>query len=196
MKRILTILLACTSTFSLAQKKSTLSRSIDDDGKKMSIRVTGTIDGREINFNRSFDVAGMSKDERKELRDEVLESIDSGGLDIPEPPVRMSIPAPPIPPQVLEPEAYVSVGKSPGIFQSGDSHGKTFQGLDSAGYRKHVKYNPHTGEMFLQYHFRKNNEEFVYEKTVNAADKSETERQSVIERFEQEIELPGKGVGM
>jgi hypothetical protein len=59
-----------------------------------------------------------------------------------------------------------------------------------------VKYNPDTGEMFLQYHFLKNNEEYIFEKTVNAGDKSERERQTIIDKFEREIELPGKGMEM
>ncbi|MCE7058849.1 hypothetical protein [Dyadobacter sp. CY343] len=145
MKKILTLMLACTSAFSLAQKKSTLSRCIDGD------RIT---------------------------------------MASPKP---MLPPAPPVP---MEPEVYASVDMTPEIPWSGDSHGRTFQGLDSAGYRKHVKFNPQTGELFLQYHFKKNDEEFVYEKTVNAAEKSDTERQRIIDRFENEIELPGKGMEM
>ncbi|CAG5069673.1 hypothetical protein DYBT9623_02409 [Dyadobacter sp. CECT 9623] len=145
MKKILTLVLACTSVFSFAQKKSTLSRCIEGE------RITMASPKPEL---------------------------------------------PPIPPFLLEPEVYVSIDVTPEITQSGDSHGRTFQGLDSAGYRKHVKYNPQTGELFLQYHFKKNDEEFVYEKTINAAEKSDTERQRIIDRFENEIELPGKGMEM
>ncbi|KQS33490.1 hypothetical protein [Dyadobacter sp. Leaf189] len=198
MKRILTILLACSGTFALAQKKCHLSRSIDDDGKTMSIRVTGTIDGREINFSRSFDVAELSRDERTELRDEVMESIASGELDVPEPPqpVEAPAPVPPVPALPEEPVVYSSIQPEPEFSRSRDPHRKAFDGLESTGYRKHVKYNPQTGELFLQYHFKKNEEEFVFEKTVNAEDKSESERQRIIDNFEREIELPGKGMDM
>ncbi|WP_031525983.1 hypothetical protein [Dyadobacter crusticola] len=202
MKKILTILLACTSTFALAQKKCHLSRSIDDDGKTMSIRVTGTIDGREINFSRSFDVAELSRAERVELRDKVIESLGSGKMNIPEPPkpvvavAPVPAPPPPVPYSPEEPVFYSSANPEPEFSRSRDPHRKAFEGLESAGYRKHVKYNPQTGELFLQYHFKKDEEEFVFEKTVNAEDKSEAERQRIIDRFEREIELPGKGVDM
>ncbi|WP_439555026.1 hypothetical protein [Dyadobacter sp.] len=198
MEKILTILLACSSTFALAQQKRHLSRSIDDDGKTMSIRVTGTIDGREINFSHSYDVAELSRHERVELRDEVLESITSGELDVPESPqpplVPVAAPAPPVPPTPEEPVVYSSIQPTPEF--SRDPHRKAFDGLESTGYRKHVKYNPQTGELFLQYHFKKNEEEFVFEKTVNAEDKTESERQRIIDSFEREIELPGKGMDM
>jgi hypothetical protein len=196
MKKILTILLACSGTFALAQKKCHLSRSIDDDGKTMSIRVTGTIDGREINFSRSFDVAELSRDERMELREEVLESIGSGKVDVPEPPKPPMAPAPVVALTPEEPVIYSSASPEPEFSRSRDPHRKAFDGLESTGYRKHVKYNPQTGELFLQYHFKKNEEEFVFEKTVNAEDKSESERQRIIDNFEREIELPGKGVDM
>jgi hypothetical protein len=70
------------------------------------------------------------------------------------------------------------------------------ESTDPKGFTKHVRYNPDSGEMFLKYRFMKNNEEYIYEKTVDASDKSERERQHIIDKFENEIELPGKGIEM
>jgi hypothetical protein len=194
MKKVLTILLACTSLLAVAQKRSNLSKSVDDDGKTMSIRVTGTINGREIDYARSFDVAAMSSDERTELREKVMESITAGKMDVPAAPMPVVAPAPPDIPE--PPVLYSSNQPKPAFSNARDPHQKAFEGLDAVGYRKHVRYNPESGELFLQYHFKKNDEEFVFEKTVNAAEKSEREREQIIERFEKEIELPGKGMEM
>ena len=78
------------------------------------------------------------------------------------------------------------------ISDNEDQHHATITGDN--GYSKQVRFNKESGELFLQYKFSKRNEEFIYEKTVNAAEKSEEERQQIIDHFEIEIELPGRGI--
>lgn len=198
MKKFLTILLAGVSTLAIAQKKNHLSRSIDDDGKTLSIRVTGTIDGKGIDFEKSFDVEELTKEERLELRDKVLDSIEAGNMDLPSPPQSKSLsrftpPIPPTPPAPLEPVIYSSNDAKAQIWIS-DNNEKTSTVAGENGYTKQVRFNPESGELFLKYKFMKRNEEFIYEKTVSAADKSEEERQDIIDDFETEIELPGRGI--
>ncbi len=218
MKKILTILLAGVSTLAIAQKRAYLSRSIDDDGKKLSIKVSGTLDGKDVDINKTFDVEGMSQDDREALRDKVLSSIAEGNLELPAPkaPSKESVavvsPKPPVPPAAPEPAAEPSAADQSAAepetmaFSSNEmnaemiSSGKGFikepVSNDAKGFSKHVRYNSETGEMFLKYRFMKNGEEYIYEKTVNAAEKSEKERLRVIESFESEMGLPGKGMEM
>lgn len=203
MKKILTILLAGVSTLAIAQKKSYLSRSIDDDGKKLSIRISGTLNGREIDINKSFDVTGMSKEERAALREEVLSSIAGGNLDLPAPKasskasVAIAAPKPPVPPvPAAEPMAFSSNEVNAEMVSSGKGFIKEPVSCDSKGFSKHVRYNSETGEMFIKYRFMKDGDEYIYEKTVNAAEKSEKERQRVVEKFESEIGLPDNGMEM
>lgn len=59
-------------------------------------------------------------------------------------------------------------------------------------YKKFVTYNDESGSLFLKYEFVKNDEEFIYEKSVNAAGKSKEERQRIILEFEDEIAFPGR----
>lgn len=203
MKNFLTILLAGVSTLAIAQKKSCLSRSIDDDGKKLSIRISGTLNGREIDINKSFDVTGMNKEERAALRDEVLSSIAEGNLDLPAPKatsrgsVTVAAPKPPVPPApAAEPMAFSSNEANAEMVSSGKGFVKEPVSPDSKGYSKHVRYNSETGEMFIKYRFMKDGDEYIYEKTVHAAEKSEKERQRIIEKFASEIGLPGHGMEM
>ena len=196
MKKILTILLAGVSTLAIAQKRNHLSRSIDDDGKTLSIRVTGTIDGKGIDFEKSFDVEELTKEERMALRDKVLDSIEAGNIDLPSPPEPKSVspPTPPTPPEPLEPVIYSSNDAKAHIWSSDNNNEKTSTVAGENGYNKQVRFNPESGELFLKYKFIKRNEEFIYEKTVSASDKSEEERQDLIDDFETEIELPGRGI--
>lgn len=219
MKKILTILLAGVSTLAIAQKRAYLSRSIDDDGKKLSIKVSGTLDGKEVDIDKTFDVEGMSQEDREALRDKVLSSIAQGNLELPAPKgiCRESVAVvPPKPkkshvapaPSSVEPSSVEpsSVESETMAFSSNEmnaemiSSGKGFIKEPASKYPKdfsrHVRYNSETGEMSIKYRFTKDGDEYIYEKTVNAAEKSEKERQRIVENFESEMGLPGNGMEM
>lgn len=174
MKTLSIVGLLFVSSMAMAQQHRSISSSIDDNGQTMSIRVKGTIDGRAIQYDRTFDVAHLSKTERKELRDHVLDSL---GIQSPTPPVPPTPPTPPTPPSGVE--------FSDGFHGSGHTIPKPLKD----GFEKEVKYNSETGELFMRYRFNKDGEEVIYERTINAADKSEKERKNIIEKIEQELGL-------
>jgi len=215
MKKILTILLAGVSTLAIAQKRAYLSRSIDDDGKKLSIKVSGTLDGKEVDVNKTFDVEGMSQEDREALRDKVLSSIAEGNLELPAPKgvckesvavaARQRKSKPSVPPVAPAPEpsadepetmAFSSNEVNAEMVSSGKGFIKEPASKYPKDFSKHVRYNSETGEMFIKYRFMKDGDEYIYEKTVNAAEKSEKERQRIIQNFESEMGLPGNGMEM
>ncbi|KAA6430420.1 hypothetical protein FEM33_25810 [Dyadobacter flavalbus] len=65
---------------------------------------------------------------------------------------------------------------------------------EAGEFKKYVSYNDDSGVLFLKYEFVKNKEEFIYEKTVNAAGKSKEERKQIILEFEDEIAFPGREI--
>lgn len=71
-------------------------------------------------------------------------------------------------------------------------YAQTYAAEGSGNNKKYVSYNDESGALFLKYEFVKNNEEFIYEKSVNATGKSKEERQQIILEFENEIEFPGR----
>ncbi|QHV94493.1 hypothetical protein [Spirosoma endbachense] len=194
MKTLVTSLFALTASLALAQQKNSISRSINDDGKTLSIRVNGTMDGKPIDYDRTFDVSRLNRDERNALREHILDSLNVG---MPEPPKRPIAPraalAPrepraPTPPTPPEPMTIISSDQSIVSVSSGDNQAVAVGGKNP--YTKEVKYNSESGQLFLRYRFKKDGEEFTYERKVDAHDKSQQERQQIIDGIEKEIGVP------
>lgn len=191
MKTILTTLLALTGTLVLAQKHSSLHRSINDDGKTLSIRVNGTINGEPIDCNRTFDVANLTKDERDALRVRVLDSLNVSMPEPPKPPKAPVVPRTPPVPRLRSESVTIISGDEPTVVAKG-ANDLTMAVGGKNPYSKEVKYNSESGELYLRYRFQKDGEEITYERTLNARDKSKEERLQLIEGIEKEIGVPAK----
>ncbi len=115
-KPTLLLLALCLYTGGIfAQKtkstKSSLSTSISDDNNELSISIKGTVNGKFINFDHTYDVAKLSKNEKEKL----IRSLgDSLGVNLnhaplaPLPPLPPTPPTPPLPP--LPPHEINGIG--------------------------------------------------------------------------------------
>jgi len=189
MKKILTILLASVSALASAQHKVDLSRSIDDNGLNLTIRVNGTVDGKAIDYEKTFAVAGLSKEEKTEIKEKVFDSL---GINV-EPPTPPRAPRTPRSYPAPSTPGRLSAGASGNLSSVNGSEGartKDNSVTNEKAFSKEVKFNDQTGELFLRYQFMRGSEEFIYEKTVDASSKSAGQRESIIKKFEKEIELP------
>jgi hypothetical protein len=54
------LLLASTMAMAGEPASSRLEKRIEDDGKTLSIKIDGFVDGRKIRYNQTFDVAEMN----------------------------------------------------------------------------------------------------------------------------------------
>jgi hypothetical protein len=184
MKTIVSILiLVSVSPLAFSQERS-LSKSMDDNGGQLSISVHGEVYGKRIDYIRTCCVEGLSKSERNALTDRVLNSLGVG---------KMESPASPLPP--IAPDAPLHAKES----ESQDDGSRLFLServkrdpvtIHGPSYTKEVRYDEESGLLRIRYTFVRNRDEYVYEKTANAADKSESERQEIVHDFEKEIELP------
>lgn len=89
MKLVLASLLMLASLTAIAQSSvhSTVNTEINDDDKTYSIRIDGDRNGKEIHYNRTFNVAGMSKTQKEAMKNRVLDSLGLGeGPPPPQPP--------------------------------------------------------------------------------------------------------------
>lgn len=203
MKTLLVILAFCVSSAAIAQKNSSLNQSINDDGKKLSIKISGTFDGKKINYSRKFDIANLSDEEKDALIHRVYDSV---GVPFPVPPVppvppvapgtpaapaEPGIPAtPPAPPTAIEMTAPPAPG-APTVTAVSEFN-ETYAVGGDRPYTKEIKYNPKSGVLYMKYRFVKKGEEVTYEKSVEAKDKSKEQRQEVIKKYEKEIALEGR----
>jgi hypothetical protein len=77
MKIIATILLSACSLMALAQHKTkqSLHQDIDDDGKTLTINISGTTGGKAIQYYKQFNVAGMSKQVKEAMINRITDSL-------------------------------------------------------------------------------------------------------------------------
>jgi hypothetical protein len=189
MKTILSLILASVTSLAFAQESKGLSRSVDDDGRDLLIHVSGTVNGNYIDYSGTFKVAGLSRQERVAITDRVLDSLGVGKIDEPIAPLPPSSPAPlGIDHSFAEVSANGSNLFKPTISLESNGRQRTLVGGNKP-FTKEV-WMDDNGFLHLRYRFIREKEEFVYEKSTDASDKSESEKQRFIKSFEQEIELP------
>lgn len=198
MKTLALTLFVLAGSAAIAQKHSSINRNINDDGKTLSIRVNGTVDGKPIDYDRTFDVASLNLEERNALRERILDSLN---ISMPEPPVPPvppissvpSIPSvPPIPPvPPVNPDISVN-GGSPSMVRIDNDNTLTEAVGGKKPFTKEVKYDSETGQLYLRYRLTKDGDDFTYERTVDAKGKTQQERQRIIEIIEKEIGVPAK----
>lgn len=173
---------------------SSISRSINDDGKTLSIRVKGTLDDKPIDYDRTFDVSSLNNAERNALREHILDSLNVG---VPKPPIapRAALaprtpraPMPPTPPP--HPESIDITSNDQTIVSINSDNNLTVAVGGKQPYTKEVNYNAESGELHLRYRFRKDGDDFTYDRTLDAQNKSQQERQRIIDRIEKEIGVP------
>jgi len=191
MKKVLTIVLAGVSTLAFAQKKTDLSRSIDDDGKKLSISVHGTVDGKRIDYDKTFSVADLNKQERNDLANRILDSLELEKIEAPSPPRSPQAPHAPKPPVHFSADG---ADHHAPVMVWEDENEQTNTDEQTKPLAKEIKFNSESGELFMRYQFTKNGEEFIFEKTVNTSQKSAKQRENIIRDFEKEIALPGNSI--
>src|SRR6185312_12920847 len=93
MKKICLAVCLCISATAFAQKNSSTTQHVNDDGNKLSMKITGSVNGKKINYDRTFDVTGWSDEEKEALKQRVYDS-----LGVPKP----VVPVAPIPPNPAE----------------------------------------------------------------------------------------------
>lgn len=96
MKTTLILLLSAFSLSVTAQTKThtDIKKSIHDDGKKLTISINGTQNGKQVYYDKTFNVASLSKLQKDALVKGITDS-----LGVPQQPAP---PVPPAPPTMRE----------------------------------------------------------------------------------------------
>ena len=188
MKSLLVIIAGFLSLTVIAQKKNaSINHTINDDGKTLSIKIKGTINDKPVDYSRTFDVSGMTKEQRDAIKRNVYDSLGLADPVAPRAPLK---PHTPLAPQVvIEPVAPLQpiTPVTPPVVISKSQYAETYIIGGDHPYTKEIKYNPRTGMLNMKYRFIKNGEETTVEKSVDAKDKSKEERDQIIKKYEKEI---------
>jgi len=176
----------CLSVAAQQKKNVSLSQSINDDGKTLSIKIKGTADGNPVDFDKSYDISGMSKAQKDALKEHVYDSLGLQAPIAPRPPI-----APRAPLTLIAPAEPSSIDAptppTPPIISSKNQYSEFYSVGGEHPYTKEIKYNPKTGLLYMKYRFIKNGEETTVEKSIDAKDKTKDEREEIIKKYEREI---------
>ena len=183
MKKYTFLFLLVSNSVAFGQSK-TVCRSITTDANALSIHMSGNIDGEDFNFDHTFDVSSLDKMARLVFKDKILDSLDVFVAEIPEP-VIPKVPIARKPPKAPKSEVAVDREETATL----DNHYKINRSAAKKSFSKVVRYNAECGELFLRYKYEKDGEEYEYERTINAKNKSENERMQIIEETERELGL-------
>ncbi|GAB3905149.1 hypothetical protein GCM10028803_35600 [Larkinella knui] len=196
MKTAITLALFGISVAALGQERSSISRSINDNGKTLRIKIDVEQSSRAIHYDQEFDASGMSKEEK----DALISSIqDSLGVHVVVSPPRA--PKPPVAPRGgVRPTRYESgevavvargTGNSGNRSRNEDSNlpKNVIVAPDGTPYTKTVIEDAENNRVKLKYEYKLDGEEHVFERTINLQGKSETEKQQIIAETERNLGL-------
>lgn len=196
MKLFVTLVAVLTCFILTAQQNSqrnnvSISHNINDDGKKLDIKIKGTIDGKPVDYSHSFDVTGMDKEQRDAIKRRIYDS-----LGLPEPVAPIPPMAPMEPMTAIEPISPMMHMESMGGEQHITSRDEDNEFHTVSGkhpYTKEIRYNTKTGILFMKYRFQKDDKPTTAEKSVDAKGKSKEERRQIIKAYEKEIGFREQG---
>ncbi|HEX5025081.1 MAG TPA: hypothetical protein VFV68_07400 [Agriterribacter sp.] len=193
MKTVLVIIVTCLCAVAFAQNKNSIYQNINDDGKKLSIKIKGTFNGKAVNYDKTFDVSALTAEGREALKERVYDSLGIPFPVAPIPPVPPVEPA--VPEMVVEPVAPlppvepVEVNSDVPVVTSKSRYAESDVVGGSHPYTREITYNPQSGILHMKYRLVKKGEEVIYEKSVNARNKSMEDKQNIIKKYESEIGL-------
>ncbi|RRA99954.1 hypothetical protein [Larkinella rosea] len=196
MKTAITLALLGISVAAIGQDRSTISRSINDNGKTVRIKIDVEQPSRTIHYDQEFDASGMSKEEKESLISSIQDSL---GVHVVVSPPRA--PKPPVAPRgVVRTSRYESgevtvaakgTGHSGNRSKNEDSNlpKNVIVAPDGTPYTKTVIEDAENNRVKLKYEYKLDGEEHVFERTLNLQGKSESERQQIIAETERGLGL-------
>lgn len=189
MKSLFLSIAGFVSLCASAQQHISINNSITDNGKNLSIVITGTVNGKPVDYNRTFDVSGMSKAQKHALQERVYDSL---GLSSPAEPVAAPAPPAPIAPlapvEPTEPVSLVAVeAPAAPVISAKSQYTQVYAIGGEHPFTKEIGYDPKTGILHMKYRFTKNGEQITKEKSVDAKNTSQQQKEQIIKKYEKEI---------
>ncbi len=176
MKIFYTLLLSACSMAVVAQTKTSknrVSQRVSDNDKTMQISINGDIDGRAVNYDRTFDVSNLNQAEKDALKQRIADSLGLGS-NINQTPVKTggAVNVPAIPP----------VPATPAL---GDFKSRTTQHLSTS-------VHDDNGTMHVQIKGYQAQKQINYNRTFNVKGWSATQKEAMVKRITDSLGVNGK----
>jgi hypothetical protein len=196
MKTAITLALFGISVAAVGQERSSISRSIDDNGKTLRIKIDVEQPSRNIHYDQEFDAVGMSKEEKESLISSIQDSL---GVHVVVSPPRA--PKPPTAPRGgVRPTRYESGEVAVAAKGTGHSGNRSknedaqlpknvIVAPDGTPYTKTLIEDPENNRLKLKYEYKLDGEEHIFERTLNLQGKSESEKHQLIAETERTLGL-------
>jgi hypothetical protein len=191
MKTLLTLLLLAVG-FSAVAQRSSFSKEVTTDGQQLRIRVDAEQSGRSLHFNRSFDVSELDARAVKALENHILDSLDqefdgryAGVFNERKREVKNK--------KKQSDEATVSMvivntnedtNRDEKIVATSKHELSSSDVAPGSVIHREDKEN---GRLWMQYTFKKDGDELVFERTANVLGKSESEKKAIIQETERSL---------
>lgn len=174
--KILTTLFLLFVGFTTIAQRSSYRQDIHDTGKQLVIRVDGAENGKEFHFSKSFDILGMSDEEKSALIRRVLESVRFGEEDKSDARTAAS---------------WKEAGE-PTWSETPEPKGAVASIQAAVPFTKLVEEDTVTQRIKVSYQYVRNGEEHSYERTINKQGKTREEIEKLIEETEESIGFAAK----
>ena len=196
MKTAITLALLGISVAAIGQERSSISRSINDNGKTLRIKIDVEQPNRDIHYDQEFDAVGMSKEEKESLISSIQDSL---GVHVVVSPPRA--PKPPTAPRGGVRATRYESGEVAVVARGNGNSGNRSKNEDSnlpknvivapdgTPYTKTVIEDSENNRVKLKYEYKLDGEEHVFERTINLQGKSESEKQQIIAETERNLGL-------
>ncbi|QHV94448.1 hypothetical protein [Spirosoma endbachense] len=191
MKTLLTLLLLAVG-FSAVAQRSSFSKEVTTDGQQLRIRVDAEQSGRSLHFNRSFDVSELDARAVKALENHILDSLDqefdgryAGVFNERKRDVKYK--------KKQNDESTVSMvivntnedtNRDEKIVATSKHELSSSDVAPASVIHREDKEN---GRLWMQYTFKKDGDELVFERTANVLGKSESEKKAIIQETERSL---------
>jgi hypothetical protein len=167
MKIVASLLLLFVGLTAVAQRSS-YHQNIDDDGKKLVIRIDQHKNGKEFHYSNTFDVRGMSDEEKSALVRRVLDSVN------------------------FEEKAPDRRAESAVWVEATAPKAEVATAASAAPFTKAIEEDTKAGRIKVIYQYMRDGEERNYERTINRKGRTAEEIQQLIEETEECLGLTVK----
>ena len=196
MKTLFTFLLLAIGFSAIAQRSS-FSKEVTTDGQQLRIRVDAEQAGHSLHYNRSFDVSEMDARAVKAMESHILDSLDqefdgryAGSFNERKREVNQKK-------MQRDSEAVSVVNVRDNENEDNEDRSrdqsmtarstKELTPNDAAPASVIHREDKENGRLWMQYTFRKDGDELVFERTANVLGKSEREKKAIIKETERSM---------